>query len=128
MALTKQSYSVSESRNATENDVAIIESIPNNHKCNIDSILNNHKCNIDSTGTDAIVINWCKDNDIKCVVYKAEWQVHGRAAGPIRNRKLINNSVRLIAFPGPKSTGTYNAIRLAQSHHEIKPIVNLISN
>jgi len=47
-------------------------------------------------------------------MYEADWGVHGRAAGVIRNKEMIEDGDMLLAFPGAKSKGTYHAINAAR--------------
>lgn len=116
-------YSVSGSRNATENDIDIIHSTLNQYKHIMAGV---HVGN--ATGVDFIVKKWCIENEVACDVYAAKWDRYGRAAGPIRNKELIDNSKQLIAFPGPKSKGTKNTIKLAIRHHDMDPIIQNINN
>lgn len=45
------------------------------------------------------------DNIIESlVVMRANWQIHGPAAGVFRNQEMINNAQALIAFPGGRGT------------------------
>ena len=48
---------------------------------------------------------------------KANWDLHGKAAGPIRNRTMLNahpNAI-VVAFPGGR--GTDNCISEAQARN-----------
>lgn len=67
----------------------------------------------DATGADALAARWCEDNGILFRVYVADWQTHGNAAGPIRNKAMLEaeNPSCVIAFPGSK--GTRNMVGLA---------------
>jgi hypothetical protein len=50
-------------------------------------------------------------------VYRADWSKHGKAAGPIRNQRMIDEGKpdRVIAFRMPgESRGTDDMIRRAQ--------------
>jgi hypothetical protein len=51
----------------------------------------------------------------KEVVFPADWDVHGRAAGPIRNRQMIEEGRPdlVIAFPGGR--GTADMVRQAKA-------------
>lgn len=44
----------------------------------------------------------------------ADWKTHGRAAGPIRNRKMAGMADALIAVWDGKSRGTKNMIETAE--------------
>jgi len=58
-----------------------------------------------ASGADNLAGEWAKARSITCVVVKALWDVHGRAAGPIRNQKMLElNPEMVIAFPGGKGT------------------------
>jgi hypothetical protein len=51
-------------------------------------------------------------------IHRADWNTHGRAAGPIRNKEMVNLGADLcLAFPdhpkGQGSRGTWNCIDLA---------------
>ena len=46
-------------------------------------------------------------------VYPADWYSHGKAAGPIRNQKMLDTGIDLVlAFPGGR--GTADMIRRAR--------------
>lgn len=56
-------------------------------------------------------------NDPK--VFEADWNKHGKAAGPIRNKEMVSESDGLIAFWDGKSRGTKNAIDCAVADEKI---------
>ncbi len=47
------------------------------------------------------------------MIFKADWDAHGKAAGPIRNKTMIDKADGLIAFWDGKSRGTKNCIECA---------------
>ena len=47
------------------------------------------------------------------LLYPADWERHGRAAGPIRNEEMAEVSDALIAFWDGKSRGTKSMIEIA---------------
>ena len=57
-------------------------------------------------GADALAGCWARENNIKEKQCPALWNTHGKAAGIIRNQKMLDdNKVDLvIAFPGGKGT------------------------
>lgn len=61
-------------------------------------------------GADAIASEWSKTKaGLERYVCHADWEKHGRAAGPIRNQRMMEWKPDLvIAFPDPKSRGTYD--------------------
>jgi len=62
------------------------------------------------TGIDKCVRDWCKDRGHEVKVYAADWDTHGRAAGPIRNKAMVKDADILYAFWDGKSPGTKSAI------------------
>ena len=68
-----------------------------------------------ATGADALARKWCGQRGVPCWTYGADWNVHGKAAGPIRNAKMLRESKPdvVIAFPGGK--GTANMVSLAEA-------------
>lgn len=49
------------------------------------------------------------------VPYRAKWEEHGRAAGPIRNKEMVDAGADLVlAFPLPTGSGTQHTIQLAR--------------
>lgn len=65
-------------------------------------------------GADEGAKEWAKGSGIKCLEFKADWKTHGKSAGPIRNRKMIEQGKPdfVLAFPGGR--GTANMIRQAR--------------
>ncbi len=77
------------------------------------------------SGADYYAHQWAMDRRVSRRVYYADWDREGRAAGPIRNRRMLadTNPCLLIAFPGGK--GTADCIAAARHFDipvmEIKP-------
>lgn len=57
-------------------------------------------------GADKLANNWARDTGHPCVTYSANWGLHGKAAGPIRNQQMIDEGKPdlVVAFPGGKGT------------------------
>lgn len=55
---------------------------------------------------------------IKCTVFKAEWNLYGKAAGPIRNKAMLTYAMEenpvVIAFWNGASRGTKNMVEQAR--------------
>lgn len=66
-----------------------------------------------ATGADALAGKWAALRNVSTVVFKADWQAHGRKAGPWRNMQMIQEGQPdlVVAFPGGR--GTAHVIRLA---------------
>jgi predicted Rossmann-fold nucleotide-binding protein len=66
-------------------------------------------------GVDAWAAMWARSHGIPVETFPADWNAHGKAAGPIRNRQMLTdgNPDLVIAFPGGR--GTANMIRQAEA-------------
>lgn len=64
-------------------------------------------------GADAIARGWAKARNVPCHTVPADWERHGKAAGPIRNRAMLDQYTPelVVAFPGGR--GTANMIAQA---------------
>jgi len=63
-------------------------------------------------GADKLGKDWAKENIIEYKIFHADWDKHGKAAGPIRNKEMAEVATHLIAFDtGGK--GTADMIRQA---------------
>ena len=67
-----------------------------------------------ATGADSLGEKFAADHNLKCELYPADWERHGRAAGPIRNEEMAEVSDALIAFWDGKSRGTRSMIEIAR--------------
>ena len=65
-------------------------------------------------GADALAEKFAADNNLKLIVKEAQWDLYGRAAGPKRNKLIVEEADCVVAFPTPSSTGTYNSMKLAK--------------
>ncbi|CAH2910550.1 MAG: hypothetical protein CPSOU_1806 [uncultured Paraburkholderia sp.] len=64
-------------------------------------------------GADAWAQAWARAFGVQCQTVRADWQKHGRAAGPMRNAQMLTLKPDLvIAFPG--GHGTANMVRQAK--------------
>lgn len=59
-----------------------------------------------ATGADLMALRWAWHYAIESVSVPADWERHGRAAGPIRNEDMLmlHKPKRVIAFPGGRGT------------------------
>lgn len=66
-------------------------------------------------GADQLAADWALERGVLCNAYPADWDAHGKAAGPIRNKKMLDAGKphMVIAFPGGK--GTANMIQQAEA-------------
>jgi len=70
-----------------------------------------------SEGADYQARRWAQANNVQLTTYKADWKKHGKAAGPIRNRAMVERGMPdvVIAFPG--GNGTADMVNVARSKH-----------
>ena len=72
----------------------------------------------DCRGVDAKAAYFAVSHGIPCRIFHADWDKHGKAAGPIRNKEMLS-AIRdkknrlLVAFDHPDSKGTKQCINAA---------------
>jgi hypothetical protein len=66
------------------------------------------------TGADQMADKWALHHGLERTAVDADWNAHGKAAGPIRNQEMIDlfQPKRLVAFPGGR--GTADMVRRAR--------------
>lgn len=69
-----------------------------------------------AAGVDSFAGLFARRNDVKETVFMADWDKYGKAAGPIRNKQMLDEGKPdlVIAFPTEKSKGTRNMIEQAE--------------
>jgi YspA, cpYpsA-related SLOG family len=57
-------------------------------------------------GADRLAREFGQQRGITVETFSADWEKHGRAAGPIRNKRMLNegNPNLVVAFPGGRRT------------------------
>lgn len=66
-------------------------------------------------GADSLAADWAKQYGVNLEEYHADWEKHGRAAGPIRNQQMLDEGKPnlVIAFPGGR--GTAHMVKIAKA-------------
>lgn len=66
-------------------------------------------------GADTLAFEWVETFGGRQRVFPADWQKHGKAAGPIRNQRMLDEGKPnlVIAFPGGR--GTADMVRRARA-------------
>jgi hypothetical protein len=68
------------------------------------------------SGADLHAAKWAHARRIKTDPYVANWTLHGRVAGPLRNRQMVESGADLcLAFPYGESRGTRGCMQLAEA-------------
>lgn len=52
------------------------------------------------TGADAEAAAWARINSVPCLCWPAVWKKHREAAGPLRNRAMVDWAASLRTLPG----------------------------
>jgi hypothetical protein len=70
-------------------------------------------------GADSIAANWARAHEVQLLEMPADWRAFGRAAGPIRNRQMIEQGKPdlVLAFHAniETSRGTRDMVKQAQA-------------
>lgn len=66
-------------------------------------------------GADEGAAMWGKSEDLKVICFPANWKKHGKAAGPIRNRQMIEEGKPDIVIALPGGRGTANMVQQARA-------------
>ena len=79
----------------------------------------------DARGADALAGEWAREHGKEEIPFPADWKKHGKAAGQIRNKEMLEYTIpdMVIAFPGGR--GTKNMIDLAQEQGYNVKIIHL---
>jgi hypothetical protein len=76
------------------------------------------------SGPDHFAELFAKQNNVPIILYPADWDIHGKAAGFIRNSDIVNRCDEVIAFWDRKSNGTRDTIRKAEKQNKEVIIVD----
>lgn len=82
----------------------------------LDSIVITEVIHGGASGADTLAGRWAQRRGVPVKVYPADWNKHGRAAGPIRNQQMLDTEdpTAVIAFPGGR--GTADMVRRAEDY------------
>jgi hypothetical protein len=65
-------------------------------------------------GADALGAQYADERGLETLIFKPDWAKHGRGAGFIRNKTIVENSDILVALWDGESRGTKHSIDLAK--------------
>jgi len=63
-----------------------------------------------------------RERGLKVVVHEAEWNKYGKAAGPMRNRVVVEDCDKLVAFWDEVTPGTKNVISQASKAGKLEKV------
>ena len=69
-----------------------------------------------AAGADTLGEQWAEKNGVPVKEFPADWELHGKSAGPIRNREMVQYAEALIALWDGQSRGTSNMIQNARAY------------
>lgn len=69
-----------------------------------------------SGAVDREAIRFARISNWPCRRYPADWETHGKAAGPIRNEEMAKNADTLILIWNGRSRGSADMKRRAETH------------
>ena len=67
-----------------------------------------------ASGADSLAAKFAIEQKVPLKEFLPDWDTHGKAAGPIRNKEIIANATHVIAFPSSSGKGTQHSISLAK--------------
>ena len=66
-------------------------------------------------GADQLGEKWAKENNIKTLIFRPDWDKFGKIAGFLRNKDIVDNSDVIVAFWDGLTKGTENTINLTKT-------------
>lgn len=75
-------------------------------------------------GVDKTAEDEARKCNLELVVHRAEWEKYGKSAGPIRNRRVVEDCDKLVAFWDGSSPGTGHVIGLASKAGKLLRVSN----
>ena len=92
-------------------DVGLVNDVLNNlHRDErFSALIHGH-----APGADSLAAQWAASRNITRLGFRADWKKHGKAAGPFRNQKMLDEGQPdlVVAFPGGR--GTADMVRRAK--------------
>jgi len=67
------------------------------------------------TGADAVAHSFCRSLSVNEQEFKADWDQHGKYAGPLRNLKMLCESKPNLVIATSGGRGTANCVERSQS-------------
>ena len=74
-------------------------------------------------GTDSLAERWARKLKVPFILYFPDWNKYGKRAGFVRNKLIVQNCDKLIAFIEDDSQGTLNSIGLAEGVNKLLKVI-----
>lgn len=68
-------------------------------------------------GADSFSERWARENNIETKIYYPNWKLYGKKAGFVRNKDIVINSDKMVAFWDNVSKGTLHSINIADCNN-----------
>lgn len=65
-------------------------------------------------GADSLAVRYAEQYDCPLEKFPAQWDVHGRAAGPIRNQQMLDEGKPDLVVACPGGRGTAHMVKIAR--------------
>ena len=78
-----------------------------------------------AAGVDSLAAKWARKRGFEVIEFPADWEAHGRSAGFIRNRDIVESADGVVAIWDGISKGTANSISLAKKRENLIAVINL---
>ena len=73
-------------------------------------------------GVDSEAESAARSRGLSVVIHEAEWNRHGKKAGPIRNTEVVNDCDKLVAFWDGQTPGTKDVISKASKAGKLEKV------
>jgi hypothetical protein len=68
-----------------------------------------------ATGADALAHAWALEREVRVTTFNADWKHQGKAAGPLRNQRMLDEGRPDLALATPGGKGTADMVRRARA-------------
>ena len=76
-----------------------------------------------ANGADSLAERYAADYGLPLIVFKPDWKKHGRGAGIVRNKEIVQEADEVVAFWDGKSRGTNSTIGFAEKANKPLKVV-----
>ena len=82
-----------------------------------------------AAGADAFAYAWAKARGVQVATYIADWEKLGKAAGPVRNKRMIDHGKPDLCVEFPGGRGTADMVRRCEAAGvEVRKIIAAVSS
>lgn len=74
-------------------------------------------------GVDSCAAKYAKSKEIKLTIFLPQYELYGRAAPIVRNKKIVDYADKIIAFWDGKSKGTLSVIKYAKKTGKLCEVI-----